>query len=148
VTDVEIDCTSFANGCFTFGESYRTRDVSYRGVLVHKFVPFGTIRQRVQIGMNFAGGIGQFEGTAERHEFFADFVSFTPGASRPNGRQVETITIVPIEEELFTPFPLGKVQIAGAVIVAPGFKVRVAGGLDFPGTSVFSLTGVYLFGAR
>jgi hypothetical protein len=40
------------------------------------------------------------------------------------------------------------VQAAVAVIVAPGLKVRFAGGIDFPGTNRFSISGVYLFGAR
>jgi hypothetical protein len=33
-------------------------------------------------------------------------------------------------------------------IVAPGFKVRASGGFSMPGTQLFSLTGIYYFGAR
>ena len=42
----------------------------------------------------------------------------------------------------------GKVEIAVAAIVVPGLKIRASGGFDFPGYTVFSLTGVILFGAK
>lgn len=47
-----------------------------------------------------------------------------------------------------SPFPLGKVEAAVAVIAAPGLKIRASGGFNFPGYSVFRITGVYLFGAN
>ena len=147
IDDREVDCENFSNGCFTFGEYFVTRDVTYTAFLIHKFAPFVTIADRVQIGMNFGGGLGKFDGTLERHDVDVDFVSFPPGGGRPTGRQrPESVTTIPPDEELFSPWPIGKVQLAAAVRVAPGVKVRVAGGIDFPGTSAFSLTGVYLFG--
>jgi hypothetical protein len=53
-----------------------------------------------------------------------------------------------VDEELLSTFPMGKLQAAVAVIVARGLKVRFAGGIDFPGTNKFSVTGLYLFGTR
>jgi hypothetical protein len=148
VDDRELDC-QFFNGCFTVGEYFLFRDVKYNAFLIHKFAPFVTIANRVQIGMNFGGGIGSFSGMIERRDSEVDFVSFNQQTGRPVGRQrPEVVTLVPPEEELFSPWPIGKVQIAAAVRVAPGAKVRFAGGIDFPGTSSFSVTGVYLFGTQ
>lgn len=42
--------------------------------------------------------------------------------------------------------PIGRVELAVAVIVAPGVKVRVAGGFNYPGVNTVSVTGIYLFG--
>jgi len=44
-------------------------------------------------------------------------------------------------------FPLLKVELMGALIATPAVKIKVAGGLNFPGTG-FRVLGVYLFGAR
>jgi hypothetical protein len=44
--------------------------------------------------------------------------------------------------------PFGKVEAAVGVILAPGVKIRGSGGFDFPGYTMFSITGVFLFGAR
>jgi len=52
-----------------------------------------------------------------------------------------------VEDELLSVFPLVKLELMGAVIAAPSFKIKVAGGLNFPGTG-FRVLGVYLFGAR
>jgi hypothetical protein len=147
VNDSEQECSSFSNGCFTSGEFYRTQNVVVSGVLVHKFIPFGTIKRRVQIGMNVAGGVGTVSGTVEKHSLFADAI-FNPRTGQLIGVQQETVSTLPAAEELLSKFPIGKVQAAVAVIVAPGLKVRFAGGLDFPGTNKFSVAGVYLFGAR
>jgi hypothetical protein len=44
--------------------------------------------------------------------------------------------------------PLGKLEFAVAGILAPGLKVRVGYGFDFPGYPIFSVSGVYLFGSQ
>jgi hypothetical protein len=48
----------------------------------------------------------------------------------------------------FSPFTFSKVEAAVAAIVVPGLKIRASGGFDFPGYTVFPLTGVILFGAK
>ena len=42
--------------------------------------------------------------------------------------------------------PLGRVELAGAVLIGPRFKVRVGGGFSYPGTNAVAVTGVYFFG--
>jgi hypothetical protein len=46
------------------------------------------------------------------------------------------------------PVPLGRIEVAVGGIVAPGIKIRVSGGLNFPGYHVASVTVVYLLGRR
>ena len=138
-----------SNSCFTEGSLLVTRGVTMDGIEVNKFVPFATIKRRVQVGMNVGGGIGSFKRDLEQHEFGADFVSADPRTGQVTFRQTEQVTTTPAKELFPLSFmPLGTAQVAVGVIAAPGFKVRAAGGLSFPGTTSFSLTGVYLFGAR
>jgi hypothetical protein len=49
--------------------------------------------------------------------------------------------IVDWEPELY---PLGKIEAVGGIL-APRLKVRASGGLNYPGTQIFSLGVVYLF---
>jgi hypothetical protein len=78
---------------------------------------------------------------------FADYRYDALG--RPLGVQQETHETVDAKE-LFplSSVPLGVVEISGGVTLASGLKIRAAGGLDFPGTSKFTLSAVYLIGAR
>jgi hypothetical protein len=125
-----------------------TRGVKQIGVEVHKFIPFVTIKRRVQVGLNVAGGVSKFEGTVEFHELNPQF-SFDPRTNQSTVRVTEATSSRPMSEiPTFSPFPFGKVEAAVAVILAPGVKVRGSGGFDFPGYTKFSLTGVFLFGAR
>jgi hypothetical protein len=41
-------------------------------------------------------------------------------------------------EELLDLFPLIKLGAEGAVILHPAFKIKIAGGMNFPGTGVVS----------
>lgn len=74
-----------------------TRGVTQSGVEVHKFIPFVTIKRRVQIGLNVAGGVAKFEGTVESHAFNTDF-SFDPRTGQGTFRQVETVSTRPMSE--------------------------------------------------
>jgi len=144
----QIDAECLSNGCFQSGTSILTQGVTLTGVKVHKYVPFVTIKRRVQAGMNFAGGFGQFKGNLETHEFGVETI-FDPRTNTRTGRQNVTTTIQPAKELVaVSRLPLADIQAAVAVIVAPGFKVRAAGGLNLPGYNVFNITAVYLFGAR
>jgi hypothetical protein len=127
-------------------EFYLTQGVTYTGVEFHKFVPFVTIGSRVQVGMNFAGGVGKFDGQLEKHEFRTEF-NFASG--QPVPVRTERVTTEQMEEFVsLKPFPLGKVEVAVAGIIAPGIKIRASGGFGFPGYTVFRITGVYLIGAN
>lgn len=137
----------FTNGCFPEGSSFVTNGVAVNGVELHKYIPFVTIKERVQIGMNFASGVGRFSGDLQERQLEPERL---PGSGFPGpGRQVETLTISPASELLGTSMlPLLKLQVAVGFIVSPSFKIRVQGGLDVPGYELFSVTGVVFFGAR
>ena len=144
----EQRCDEFVPGCFLQGSRRTLRGTTLSGILAVKYINFGTIRQRVQIGLNVGGGIGSLQGDLDVREYDVDVTCGNQGQC--TGRQTETAFTADAKTELFAlpTYPLGKVEAAVGVIVAPGLKVRVAGGLDFPGTSSFNLTGVYLIGAR
>ena len=115
------------------GTVLSTRQNTLIGVEVHTFKPFTTIKDRVQIGLSYGGGVGWYQQT---------IVSTAPdGASE----------ILPANF-LFSPGdndiaiqPMGRLELAGAVILGPHVKVRVGGGISFPGQQLVSVTGVYLF---
>jgi hypothetical protein len=118
---------------------------------------FGRIKNRVQIGLNVGGGIGKFKGTIHKVEDRQEPV-FTPGPPptrdnpNPGGGTTRIVNVHeeernPVEDELLSVFPMAKIELMGAVIGTPAVKIKVAGGLNFPGTG-FRVLGVYLFGAR
>jgi hypothetical protein len=49
------------------GAYHVTRDAGMTGVEAHLRAPFATIRQRVQIGVAFAGGIARIDGMSDRN---------------------------------------------------------------------------------
>ena len=147
VEKIDQKC-NFSNGCFLDGESFTTQGVAINGLEVHKFIPFVRIHERVQIGMNVAGGFGTFSGTLDDHEYKAEPVSFNQSGP-PTGRQTETHTTKPARELIDIPaFPIFKLQASVAVIASPAFKLRFQGGIDLPGYEIISITAVYFIGVK
>jgi hypothetical protein len=152
--------------CTTSNVVLTPDDLQISGVEVHKFIAFVTIRERVQIGLNVAGGIGvgQRGFTTETFEkkftcrfavgVFPDFSTDDPCAGGTRGS--ETVTPTGRGTEPFTRIlnyernriPLGKLEIGGTVVLTPQLKVRISGGLNYPGMAAFGMTGVYFFGAE
>lgn len=128
------ECPDFS-GCY-FGTQYVYRGVTLTGIEAHKFAPFATIKEKVQIGIEFAGGVGRYTGTVESHTGIGlDVVTETVEA-RVLNNLADSVRVVPI----------GRVELAVAGILPAGFKVRVSGGINFPGQHIASVTLVYLFG--
>jgi hypothetical protein len=119
--------------------------VRMRGIEYVAFLSFVKIKERVLIGMNLGIGVAQVEGNiTETLEFFNSFTA-------PNGQvfedsQTEVFTS-PANETLFKYQILGKVEVAGAVVLAAPLKVQIAGGFNSPGTGM-RVSVVYLFGAK
>lgn len=127
------------DGSFTESPSFTrtTEGVTVRGVAIDKFAPFGTIKERVQIGMIFGIGVGQASGVVRHFD-------------KQTGDTADVEA-----KRFFSPFgqdipvvPLARVELAVAAIVMPGLKIRASGGVNYPGVSRFTLGGVYLFGER
>lgn len=158
--NTEVECNTFVTGCFTSGTRRTLHGVTLSGIEAIKFIKIANIKDRVQIGLNVGGGIGSLKGDVEVREF--DVAVSCNNRGQCTGTQTQKVSTVDAgsevcgadgsdcEQALFAlpRFPLGKVEIAAGVVVMPGLKVRVSGGLDFPGQSVFRLTGVYLIGAK
>ena len=94
-----------------------------------------TIAQRVQIGMGFGGGIGWARGDVTQLSANGTETIEAKGQFSPFGGELDFV-------------PLGKVDVGVAGILAPGMKIRASAGFNYPGTTVFKITGVFLFGAR
>lgn len=154
--------------CDTLTAEMTRRDVRLNGVEVHKYIPFVTIADRVQIGMNLAGGFGAVSGQVEVSDFRTTFTcTFPPGVvpgfnndhggpSAPcNGATISNVVTVQTgsSSDDFSRFlksdsdllPIGRVEVGAGVIVTPQFKIRVQGGLNYPGVNVVSVTGVFFF---
>ena len=159
------ECTPGTPGCLMDGPVKTFRDVKMVGIEAIKFIKFANIADRVQIGMNVGGGIGKLSGFVDVVNYSVDFN--TQCSNRPpfgcttTVRQLQESFTVDADGEIceedgecdnalyvLDNYAIGKVEAAVGVIVAPGLKVRVAGGLHFPGQSVFNLSVVYLFGAN
>lgn len=124
-------------------------DIEVLGVKFEKFTPFVTIRDRVQVGLTYGGGIGSLSGTVIEQRFESE-VDFPPPGFQP---VVTSQTEMIIEREVkegYTPgfVPIGSVEAAAAFILAPGLKARVSGGFNYPNTQIFSFTINYLIGAQ
>ena len=130
------------------GAYHVTRDAGMRGVEAHVFIPFATIKRRVQIGGTFAGGVAEIQGTSDR--FIEHLV--VNGSSVSLG--TESIGPAPFKETLqdlpqeWDVVPIGRVALGVGVLVAPGLKIRAEGGVNFPGYHRVSVYLQYLFGAR
>lgn len=132
--------------CATETESTLTQGVYLNGVQVHWFIAFATIKNRVQIGLNLAGGVGSMNGNVVKTKdgFQPNFNPKTGQATLTPTHTVETLLA---KDELLPMFPLGKLEVESAVIVTPALKVKIAGGLNFP--SIGARVGVvYLIGAK
>ncbi len=135
-------------GCGRQGSSYVLDEVSLVGVEVHKYVPFTTIRERVQIGMTFGGGIVRVNGQATEltyDPFITADNGIILGASDrpPTVREVDASELFRRITEVL---PLGRLEFTVAAILAPGLKVRASSGIDFPEAHVVNLSISYLFG--
>lgn len=144
LVEVDSETSCFQNFCsgFTSTDTQTMQDVYMRGVEFHSFIPFVTMANRVQIGVNVGGGIAFPEGTfVETRDFVSTVTGFPP--------QTDSFTEVrPADEVMYKYVPLAKAEVQGAVIVAPGLKVKVSGGLNMPSAFTFRIGVVYLIGAN
>jgi hypothetical protein len=130
------------------GAYHVTRDAGMKGVEAHLFLPFGTIKRRVQIGVTFAGGVAEIQGSSDRfiEHLVVNGSSVTIRTeSTGQGPFKETLQDLPQDWRVV---PIGRVALGVGVIVAPGFKIRGEGGINFPGYHRIAVHAHYLFGAR
>lgn len=143
VTASETDC--FFNGSgscveIPYGSTHTLGSAVVSGVEYQSFRPFATIKERVQIGLTWGGGVGKVEGTAKGQRFGPEG---TFNDDRPAKEIFPNVAgyALPI-------VPLARLELSVAGLVAPGLKVRASGGFNFPGYEVASVSVVYFFGRR
>jgi hypothetical protein len=107
--------------------------VEVKAFMAERYGAFGTFGRRVQIGGVLAGGVGQAQGTARRLSDGLDF----------EAAEVLTLFAQEVKFQLML-----RAEIAVAFRLAPGAKLRVSGGVDWPGTTVVTVTGMYFFGEK
>ena len=150
--DVDVpSCSVEAFGAGDCGVFYETKSGLFlRGFAFHKWAPFITIAERVQIGINVEGGAGWYRGTASRRvvdrrdpalatsdDFVGETVSDVMGSELTLPRRADA------------PTPIFNVDVGVAGIVADGVKVRGGIGLyGFPGKRAIYLSGTYFFDLR
>jgi len=143
----ESACVDVAGGrsACARGAYHITQDAGMTGVEAHVFMPFTTIRNRVQIGATFAGGVARFDGTTDR--FLEHLVVSGQNVTVVN----ESLGTGPFKESLqdfpqdWKVAPIGRVDLGVGILMRPGLKLRVTGGVNFPGYNVFGLHVHYLF---
>lgn len=103
------------------GTVLSTRGDTLLGLEISGFKPLGTIKQRAQIGLTVGAGVGRYRGT----------VIQSRTGSPPD--IVDAGMLFSFERGPAEVVPLGRVELTGAVSVAARTKVRVSGGVGFPG---------------
>jgi hypothetical protein len=136
--------------CFVGGTRYVYQNVRLNGIEANKFIPFVTIKRRLQIGVDLGGGVGALKGTAEKQQPQNDFVPVRNAQGQIIGQTVVTTintTIVPATELMvFDPTLIGRAEFAVAGILASRLKVRFSLGMNFPGSHTASIGASYFFG--
>ena len=135
--------------CNNGHETKTAQGLTLTGFEVHWFIAVARIKDRVQVGVNLAGGIANVKGTIRTVNDGSQW-EFVPA---PNGQGSMVLLPQheqedkPAAEELMKKFPLIKVELEGGVILTPALKLQVAGGLNFPSNSMRVLF-LYLIGGK
>jgi hypothetical protein len=123
------------------GIVYTTRPhTSLVGLEVQRFIPLTTIADRVQLGINLAGGAGTYRGTLDAVSYYYPLVN-GPATLAQTSSQVGAGSL---SFGAINLAPLGKAEFAVALIANQHLKVRVGAGFNYPGFQALSLTLVYL----
>ena len=143
----------FANGplpggCFNTSGAGVTQGVTMSGVQVHKFIPFGVIKGRVQLGIELAGGIGKLSGTLQKTSSDITNVVTNSKTGQHTALLTTTVTTEDVTAELPGKVPLGHLAFVAAAIITPAIKVRWEGGMLMPGQSFSTMVVTFLFGAH
>ena len=119
-------------------------NVEVFGIKYEKFTPFVTIKDRVQLGLTYGGGIGSLRGTVIEQQI----TNIDPDTGMVITPPTETIIERDVKDFYALEFvPIGSVEAAVAFLIAPGLKARVSGGFNYPNTQIFSFTLNYLIGS-
>ena len=145
-TLVASESGSEGNSSFSSTETLVFRNVYLDAIEFFSFIPFVTIKERVQVGLTVGGGAGFPKGTID--QTFVQSFTFTPPTGPPQTQTDTDSESGPAKDYIFGIQPLFRLELVGAFIVAPGLKVTAGGGLNAPSMFAFSIGAVYLIGAK
>jgi hypothetical protein len=135
-SSLDVDVAKCGRGnCGTFLRT--TEPTRLTGFEFHQYQPFKTWKDRIQIGLVGAVGLGWLQGHVYKRTTTeeSDVEAFDAKAG-----------------ELFPPstsvLPLARMELAVAGIIVPGLKVRASGGFSMPGYHTFGLSFLYLIPDR
>lgn len=137
-----------AGGCFNTGGAAVTQGVAMNGVQIHKFIPFGLIKGRVQLGIELAGGVGKLSGTLQKTSSDIKGVQTNTKTGQQSALLVTTVTTEDVTAELPGTVPLGHLTFVAAAILTPAIKVRWETGMLMPGSTFSTVVATFLFGAH
>ncbi len=142
------DCGTAPPACFDTSTAVVTQSVMMTGVEIHKFIAFGLIHGRVQIGFTFAGGIAKISGNFLETKHTIS-VTFNPQTQQRNVTPVTTVSTTAVADELgFSTVPMMQLGPVVTVIITPALKVYWDAGEMIPGNTFFELRAAYFIGAR
>lgn len=133
-------------GCGPEGVQQELHDGILTGIELHKYMPFGTIKKRAQIGLQVSVGVARLEGTVQEFRY-SPFVTNSTGhiIGVSSTQPPQLLDEYPAEDAfIIKPVPTGGIELAVAGIVTPYLKLRVSGGLSFPGYHRVAVSLVYL----
>ena len=145
-TLVKSESYSEANFSNTSTETLVFHNVYLDAIEFFSFIPFATIKERFQVGLNVGGGAGFPKGTID--STYVNVSTFFPPTGPPQTQTQTDFESGPAKDYIFGIQPLFRLEIVGALIAAPGLKVTFGGGLNAPSTFAFSVGAVYLIGAK
>jgi hypothetical protein len=128
--------------CFLETTTETYNNATFPGVEAHWFIPIVRMGNRVQIGLNLAGGGVRPSGTMTKTK--DDFIR---PSMDPVFLPVHTEETLDMSSDWGPFLPVFKLEGQAAVRLGPGSKLKFGGGLSFPGAG-FRVVGVHLFGAR
>jgi hypothetical protein len=135
ITYIRRDISKGATLVDLYGVKYEfLQGVTLKGFMLEQYGAITTIGNRAQIGVVIGGGLARAEGTAQS--------SYGGQPLTPReAREVLTLFARQVDIQL-----LLRAEIAAAFKLAPGLKLRLGGGFDWPGTTAVSVTVLYFIG--
>jgi hypothetical protein len=135
ITYIRRDISEGATLVDLYGVKYVFQQgITLKGFMVEQYGAITTMGNRAQIGVVIAGGLARAEGVAQSSYGGAPL---TPREAR------EVLTLFARQVDLQL---LLRAEIAAAFKLAPGLKLRLGGGFDWPGTTAISVTLLYFIG--
>jgi hypothetical protein len=130
--------------CHVTGTEYRYQDAAMTGLEANRFFSFFTIGNVAAVGVDLAGGLGWYRRMVERRDALN---IFTTTSTEPI-LSSESTQVPASQLSKMKPSLLGRAEVAVAIQMTRELKLRLSGGVNYPGTDVVNVSLLYFFGAN